>query len=35
MLFVLTEKLIKFGDKISRFTGVLMAGAGIYLLVST
>ena len=34
MLFFLTEKLIRLGDKISRLTGVLMAGAGIYLLVS-
>ena len=34
MLFVLIEKLIRLGDKISRLTGVLMAGAGIYLLVS-
>jgi predicted metal-binding membrane protein len=34
MLFVLTEKLIRFGDKISRLTGMLMAGAGIYLLIS-
>jgi predicted metal-binding membrane protein len=35
MLFVLIEKLIRFGDKVSRLTGLLMAGAGIYLLVST
>ena len=34
MFFVLTEKLVRLGDKISRLTGVLMAGAGIYLLVS-
>jgi predicted metal-binding membrane protein len=33
MLFVLTEKFIRFGDKISRFAGVLIAAAGIYLLV--
>jgi predicted metal-binding membrane protein len=35
MLFVLIEKLIWFGDRVSRFTGLLMASAGIYILVST
>ena len=34
MLFVLTEKLVRLGDKISRLAGALIAGAGIYLLVS-
>ena len=34
MLFVLIEKLVRFGDKLSKLTGLLMAGAGIYLLVS-
>lgn len=34
MLFVLTEKLIRFGEKISRLIGILMAGVGIYLLIS-
>ena len=33
MLFVLTEKFIRFGDKMSRLAGVLIAAAGIYLLV--
>ena len=35
MLFVLIEKVIRFGDRVSRLTGLLMASAGIYLLVST
>ena len=34
MLFVLIEKFIRFGDKISRLTGMLMAVVGIYLLAS-
>jgi len=34
MLFVLIEKLMRFGDKISRLTGILMAGVGFYFLVS-
>ncbi|MDE0921195.1 MAG: DUF2182 domain-containing protein [Arenicellales bacterium] len=32
--FVVVEKLVKHGDKISYVTGVLMAGTGTYLLVS-
>ena len=34
MLFVLIEKLIRFGDGVSRLAGLLMAGVGIYLLAS-
>ena len=32
--FVVIEKLVKHGDKISYVAGVLMAGTGTYLLVS-